>query len=407
MRKILLVFAALGLSFNLNAQTTVTDSVSILPGYANQAWYSLENGQAGTAPKNNWDLAFEISMFGTSIHINSVAGVRLWTYPNGDTSDFLSIDTSGFSSWTAQYNTDTYWNVGAFDVNADPADPFDVGWGIYNMVNHVITGDSLFVIRLRDSTYRQLHVMNLASGSYNLRWANLDGTGLQNMSVLKSSFAGKNFGYLNIQSNATLDREPASDSWDLLFTQYTGFVPAPYNVVGILTNRGIQTAKVSNVGDPATFDDWSSQSFDSLINVIGYDWKTFNGMAFEIQDSLVYFLKNADEEVWKLVLTGFGGSATGTFKFNKTLLSVTGASDKQMEKDVMVFPNPSNGDFQILTSRNGQLEIALYDLSGKRVWQREISSDGFSLHSISCPVAPGMYILTAGGKVQPGKVVIY
>ncbi len=110
---------------------SVTDTVAQGAGYANQVWYSLADDDQGSAAKTSWDIAFEMNGINSSIIINSANTVRLWTYPNGDTSDWSTVDTTGLSTWSSLYNDETDWSRGAFNVTADPDNDFDLGWGIY------------------------------------------------------------------------------------------------------------------------------------------------------------------------------------------------------------------------------------------------------------------------------------
>src|SRR5690606_33339597 len=112
MKKLILTsFLGLGIAVMANAQTS--DTVRIGAGYANQVWYSLANDEQGSAPKDNWDLAFDIQSIMSSIHVNTVAGVTLWGYPNGDITDWGSVDTTGLSGWGSRNNSDTSWSLGA------------------------------------------------------------------------------------------------------------------------------------------------------------------------------------------------------------------------------------------------------------------------------------------------------
>jgi len=61
-------------SFNVRAQGQIFDVVSIGPGYTNQSFYSLANGEISNELNTNWDLAFQISGFQATIRIILTAG---------------------------------------------------------------------------------------------------------------------------------------------------------------------------------------------------------------------------------------------------------------------------------------------------------------------------------------------
>ena len=46
---------------------------------------------------------------------------------------------------SGMYNSEISWYDGAFENNS--LGPPDYGWGVYNMINHNVTGDSLYIIK--------------------------------------------------------------------------------------------------------------------------------------------------------------------------------------------------------------------------------------------------------------------
>lgn len=351
----------------------VAETVSIGVGQTNQTWYSLENGDQGTHVADDWDIAFDVSSsFGTSININSENGVELWIYPNGDASDWTSVDTSGISQWVSVYNSDTSWFSGAFDVTADPNDSFDVGWGIYDMVTHEIQGDSIHIIKLTDGAYKKLKIESLVNGTYNFTYANIDGTDEVSATLSKSDFTDKLYGYYSLVDDVERDREPVgTGAWDLLFTKHTEFIPVAYPVASILLNPQLEAAEVNGVADPANYSDHSSATFMTPINTIGYDWKTFNGSGYDIANDLVYFVRNEDDEIWKIVPTGFGGNASGDFEFDIEKLETASLENLESEAaNLKLYPNPtSRNEINLVwTSQENQSLIAkIISTSGKQV----------------------------------------
>ncbi len=85
------------------------------------------------------------------------------------------IDTSGITGWPQMYNSMASWEEGAFGANA-LGHP-DYGWGVYNMISHGLTGDSIFVIKLSDDSYKRLWIVDrTATAVYTIRIADLDGS---------------------------------------------------------------------------------------------------------------------------------------------------------------------------------------------------------------------------------------
>lgn len=415
MKKLLLNTACFLALASFKAQVVI-DTVSLGAGYANQKWYSLQNDEQGSAPKNNWDIAFDASGFGTSIHINSIIGTMLWTYPMADTTGWASLDTSGINSWKMKYNSDTTWTIGAFDKGAVLSNPNDVGWGIYNSITHIITGDSLFVIKLSSGAYKKLWIKNVAGGGYNFQYADLNGSNLQTQFLAKSNYTGKNFGYFSIQTNTALNREPvASANWDLLFTQYTAFIPTPYTVGGVLSNKGVKVAQANNVSTPTSYSNWPAHSYATAINEIGYDWKAFSTSWQLVQDT-VYFVQSKAGDIWKLRFTGFGGSGNGNYIFAKEKLSSVGITelDGNLSASIAVYPNPSNGENVTLIynfEKNfSKAEYTLYDLSGRLIQSENLNSNnGLFSHTINTAgLNTGLYIVsvTIDQKTIQQKIII-
>jgi len=397
MKKILLN-ALIILSANQLVAQVQTDTVSLGVGYANQKWYSLQNDEVQSAPKNNWDLAFDISGQGSAIHINTAMGMKLWVYPNGNSSAWSTLDTAGLSTWAPLYNSDTSWAIGAFNKNKS-GNSYDLGWGIYNSINHFVDGDSLHVIKLANGSYKKLFMESLGNGTYTFKYADLSGANETTAQLAKSTYTGKNFGYYSIQNNTALDREPVSSSWDLLFSSYTAFIPQPYGVTGVLSNKGVKVAEAKPV-DVSTVS-WSSYTFKTPINEIGYNWKAFAG-TWSIEDSLVYFVQDKGQNIWKLIFTGFGGSANGNFGFEKQKVSAVGISDlnNQPLATLAVYPNPSSNDnATVIYSFEKPVSTAsltIFDLSGKVILTENVSTgSGLNTFSLSNQnLSQGLYFIS-------------
>lgn len=380
----------------------IIDTVSTGASYANQVWYSLANDNQGSAPKNNWDLAFDISGQGSTILINSVTGTTLWNYPSADTSGWNTVDTSGINTWMKRWNADTSWAMGAMGRYASLSNPNDIDWGIYSSITHIVTGDSLYVIKLASGAYKKLQIKSLNGGIYSFRYADLNGTNLQNATLTKSTYTNQNFGYYSLQTNTALTREPISANWDLLFSQYTAFIPTPYTVTGIIQNRGVHVAEVKPIANAATYNNWSAHTYKSAINEIGYNWKVFT-TGYVIEDSLVYFVKAKTGDMWKVIPTGFGGSANGNYIFSKEKLSSVGVNEINGNTiaTMALYPNPSNGsEVSIILSANELVNvpiISVYDSNGKLIKEMRLDNtlnNQINLFTLSTnDIENGIYIV--------------
>lgn len=411
-RLLTILWVALAAS-GLMAQT-LNDTVSIGAGYGLQNWYSLSSGQSTTASKTEWDLGFDLSPQGASILFNTVSGAGLWAYPQSDTTGWATLDTAGISTWEMRWNSDTSWAMGALSRYVNPLDPFDLGWGIYSTFTHNVTGDSLFVVKLANGAYKKLWIRRLGSGTYTLTHADLNGANTVDRSIAKAAYSGKSFIYYALQNDAVLDREPLAADWDLVFTQYTAFIPSAYSVTGVLAREGIQVAKVDGVADVNNYTDWSSANFGTSMNGIGYDWKAFAG-SWVIADSLLYFVKKANGEVWKLVFTGFGGSANGEMHFSKELLATTSTTPSQSDiaTGISLYPNPSDGSSAslryALDAPCRDAHIAVTNLAGQVVFETAApATKGMHQLDMELNLVPGFYFLdlVTDGLHHPSRMVV-
>ncbi|WKZ65165.1 MAG: T9SS type A sorting domain-containing protein [Flavobacteriales bacterium] len=396
------------------AQTEVT--IATGPSNAQQVWYSLENGVQATTDLAAWDLAFEINSFNSSVLVNTAKGLSVWQASTA-LADWSSITSPNEAGWTAIYNSEIDWSAGAltYGNNLDQANGFNVGWGDYSMITHAIVGAKVYVIKFPGDIYKKLRINSLATGTYSFTYADLDGGNEQNATLVKSAFPGKNFGYFSFATNAAVDLEPAADAWDLVFTKYTSIIPSPaptpYAVAGVLQNKSVLAAQVDGVptGDAL----WTSQPLDSAINIIGYDWKTYNAslMQYEYAQDRTYFVKDRAGSIWKLVFIGYGGGSTGTMTFTQELVSATGMAETA-ENGLALYPNPvTDGELSLLLDEpliKGALQVV--DRSGRIVKEAQIAATGAAARVLVDlrGLANGIYIvrLASDSGVRAARVVV-
>ncbi|MBK9176169.1 MAG: T9SS type A sorting domain-containing protein [Flavobacteriales bacterium] len=367
---------ALIIATGATAQVTITTG----PTNAQQTYYSLQNGVVISTALADWDLAFELTGITGSILVNTAKGHQVYKAPY-TVGQWSSLDTTGLhAGWVPQHNSETNWSSGALNQGLT-ANPFDLGWGIYNFVTHNITGDSCFVLKLNTGAWKKLRIdgFTAATNSFAFTWANLDGSGEETGSVVRSAYPGKNFAYYSLASNTALDLEPAAADWDLLFTKYLGFVtqpfPAWYPVAGVLQNRQVEVLQVDGV-PPASAEYWG-QPFGTDINIIGYDWKSFNQTTFQweyVQDR-TYFVKDRMGDIWKLVFTAYGGSANGSFTFTQELVGQASVNEIGATSALVLAPNPvSDGNAQmIIASETGEARMSIIDLNGRVVAEEQLT----------------------------------
>lgn len=360
MKKILTLLSSMYLGLTVSAQV-LADSATTGASYINDVFYSLPNGTVRTEPRDNWDLGFEISGNASSILANTQANARVYQSPF-TVANWSSFDTSGFNNWQRLDNSPTSWSQGALNSNNGAGGGFDLGWGIYDFMGtngpqHAVNGDSVFLVKLNNGTFKKLRIDRLFNSEYAITWADINGQNEVKDTVAKGAYAGKNFGYYSIANSVELDREPATADWDLLFTRYITYdygmgVGSPQSVTGVLLNKNVKAVRIAGVHDDDLVWENYIDSFKTDKNVIGHNWKGVNYApppTWLIEDSLTFLIRRpVNGEVWKAVFTGFGGSGSGKYFFNKELLLAAPAANVTAASLTVCA-----GDTVILTANSG------------------------------------------------------
>jgi hypothetical protein len=332
---VLLSLNGLSQSFKSGSLSGMIDSVAMGPGYANDVYYSFEDGIVATVPRTNWDIGFSTQIFSSNIITNggaTVNGVNLYTYPNSDTNGWSTVDTAGFSGWPVLYNSEDVWDDGAFSRNAT-GHP-DYGWGKYNIANHNVVGDSIYILKTTTGTFKKIWILrkHSAENTYYIRHANLDGSDDHVVTLDINPYTSKNFVYYDFVADAFVDRDPDTASWDILFTKY----------IAIQEN-----------GMP-------------------YSWKylipgTFN---YAVDDSTAYFVHTRKDNIYKLVFSKFEGGSTGKIIFSKELMSAAGIFENTPVEELTVYPNPVKDHFTLNFGLeiDGNAEISIFDITGRQVY---------------------------------------
>ncbi len=379
------------ISFNIQSQN---QNISMNSGYINQSFYSMQNGEVLNIANDNWDIAFSTDAFSSTIRINDGKGAQLYTYHLGDTSDWDIINMSTPNIlYNPMYNSDITWEIGAFDVNTTSG--FDYGWGVYNLQTHHIIGDSIFLIQTVNGNWKKIWIKSKESGEYFFKYANLDGTDIVNTSIQAANYNNKRFVYYSLDQDIVKDREPELSEWDISFTKYiTPVQGTPYPVTGVLSNVGIKIAKAINIADPFNYIDFSSHTFIEDINSIGYDWKTFQG-SYIIDNNRCYFVKDYNNNIWRIIFTNFEGTTSGNIEFNTELIGSINSLENDLQKSFKIYPNPASSDVNIIYETNRDVALEIHDLNGRRIFNTILQKQDFS--TVNIPLYnfnKGIYIIS-------------
>ena len=387
-------------SFKSGDGINAMDSVVMGPGYANDIYYSFEDGVIATVDRTNWDIGIHTSIMSASIITNGAALVDLYTYPNSDTAGWATVDTNGmYSSWPILYDSEEYWEDGAFNRNAT-GHP-DYGWGKYNMATHNVVGDSIYLLKTLDGTIKKIWIQykQSSANTYYMRQANLDGSDDHVVELAINPYNNKNFVYYDFAADDFVNREPDTATWDILFTKYIAIQPNgdPYPVVGVLNNFEVYANEFYPVAPD--FIDYMSMPFDSTKSPIGWEWKSFDMGTFTwtIADSTAFFVNTQKDNVYKLVFTKFEGSETGNIVFSKEPMGSSSIFEFTPVNDAIVYPNPVTDQFTIDFGKEieGDVTLNIFDITGKQVYSVERIVNGHVI-TVTLPeagISKGLHLL--------------
>lgn len=414
---------AIALSNSSFAQAWVADTVTMGAGYANDIYYSLKNDEQHTEPNNNWHLGFQMTPQGpygnVSIFANHVpGGLHIYSTHLKAATNFTTFgypDTVGLTGMNKElFNSDTSWNIGAFNKMGDASNPFDYSWGKYDQTTHEVVGDSLYLISYAGGDYKLWVKKYISYPADSVAWifriAKLDGTQDTTVKIYRlPNYSSRLFAYYNITNQTVIDREPGRFTWDLLFTRYKEYIPgAPgvpyYSVAGALTNFDVTVAKKISVGYPADTTGYKGFAYDKKQNAVGSNWKTYVQSANQwyVSDSNYYFIKTKNtNEYWEMKFTYTDGSAGGKMAFSKVLLGTITTSINQVNSPIIGYhlaPNPATADVNILVDTKEAIKgatVFITDLNGKVVMQSKIDLSGFAAYKLNVAnLSSGTYMVT-------------
>jgi hypothetical protein len=302
--------------------TNNNDSTLISLG-ANQIYdvfYSFTKGEILKLERSKWDIALSAQPQSATIRINDGAGIKL--YCVAGINDWANVTEAMAIDDNQLFNSASNWEIGAFNANASFHPNY--GWGTYNGTTHDVVGDSVFLIKFNDDSFKKFMIEKRIASTheYQLKWADIDGSNEVSKTIDPDQYADQLFIYYSLSSGLITDKIPSAN-WDLLFTSYSDLVPmgpglfSNYTVTGVLINPAVKVAKVSGfpVKDAKYTD--SESGFKNEANSIGYSWKSFNRETnlYELESDLSYFVLNADSVLYQIYFTDYTGTSGGDISF--------------------------------------------------------------------------------------------
>lgn len=430
--RLTIALAALSVA-SAKAQIKV-DSVSIGgAGNPSQTYYDFRTGIKGTAAIMNWDIAETSDPRDAAVKANHMAGLRVYKYRKSDQTGWSTFDTTGWKSWSKDYNDLHSHSLGAINANANfPS--FKYGWGTYDAsASHNVVGDSLFLLVWVDQTETPVKFLKFCpikiigtTVDFVFKYANVDGTSEVTDTLFQSKVASQNYKYYKFSTQSEVVREPASGTWDITFTRYYDFIQGIYYpVVGVESNRGTRVAKITTktftdlLKDTSTLKTTYKDSFFNDLTAIGSDWKAFNFSTnvYDMADKksyLVRSIRSTDTGYYLIHFTKYEGGSAGKSVFNYLRLPAgLNATHNAVFGTVNVFPNPAT-NVMYVTAENtvfGNARLSVKSLNGQEVWSMNINqNNAFGAYEINTnDFAKGMYLVSienAKGKVTQ-KVIVH
>ena len=376
MKKFTFSVLLMAVSTGLTAQTPVLDSVEMGNGYANEVYYILEDGTKSPQAYADWHIGFSTAAQSATIFSNAKnTTVRLW--PNGTNADFdTNIDITDIASWPALINDSVSFENGSYNshslgmtFNMGVPVSIDAGWGVYSFSDHVLRGDSLYLVTIGTDVYK-VDFIKKETGSITLRYATVDNTTGGTEITIQAATYSKNFIFFNLVDGEIKDRELAG--WDLWAIQYHDWyngAAANQVVTGILTNPKWEVAKVNvGAGNQASHTDFSAGNFTDKKNELGQAYKHMNAQyQWVVTNSDVYYLRNDAGDVWKWYPTKFVGAGAGKTVFYKQKVATAGLTEEGTQF-VEIFPNPAKDQLTIaFDSKGSSADIIVRNQMGQIV----------------------------------------
>lgn len=420
MKKLILILTAVLCLIPQSKSQTYIDTVSMGPGYSNQAYYDISTGKYKAAPVASWHFAHTSNTRDNCIRFNHTAGVNVYLYPKGDMKDYLNFDTTGWRTWVRPMNDNHKHEMGAINKQVDPNNMWDFSWGVYDAGSHKVKGDSLYLITIGENTqnpkfFKFLPISQEPNGDLVFQFDMVENTFPVPDTLKQSKFDGATYKYYNFDTKKQVLVEPSNAAWNLNFCRY--YVPTfdgskfvPYLTAGVETKRGIQSVKIAkttwesfienaktHVSDSKT-DTVGGKGFRNDLTRIGSDWKTFNGSAFVIYDSVNYIVEipNATgADYWGMRFKKFAGAASGDVVLERTKLLTLSETEYLNSANVNVYPVPAQNELFINLDEKLQANtIVIRSIDGRIMLSQNVEVSDNNIISVKMDAIPtGNYLL--------------
>lgn len=265
--------------------------------YQFQSFYDFSSDSVFASPNESWDLAFESSSGGWRVRMNS--------------SNFLGIYRTGRSDFESTEFT-IQNNNWLYDASSGNPDSTAIGnWKEF-------TGEDarVFILGVYDGVryrpFKKLKFLEVTDTSYRFLFANINNTDVNDVSMKKNP--EYNYSYYSLSKKDEVMVEPASNRWDILFTQYTttlftdAGVPTPYIVRGVYLNPANVAAMLDSTTQYSqiTMQHVVQDKLSNIQDYIGYNWKSVeinqsaNTANYAVRRNYSYIIRDTQGDFYKL-----------------------------------------------------------------------------------------------------------
>jgi hypothetical protein len=164
--------------------------------------------------------------------------------------------------------------------------------------------------------FLRMKILGCDTNQFTVLFADMNGFG-QIIKSIKRNYQS-NYTYFDLGSLRTVDFEPPSNQWDIVFTKYRyiyyHMTPiTPYYVCGALINtKNCRVYESRNL----SFEEINKETAISLVlskkaDEIGYDWKYFdlNSLRYSITKNQVFVIEDKEGYLYKLKFIDFYNSS--------------------------------------------------------------------------------------------------
>ncbi len=275
-------------------------SVPMGSDYSMRLYFDLGTGEiVKQAPITGWDIAFRTDTEGNHIVLNTG---QIMAAADMGAVDFASVTSSSGLDWKYDHPS------GDWDSTAIGYWWNDNGESVTSK-GHVYVIDRGFDAAGKTLGFMKLQMIEATATQYVFRYASLNNKTDETVTISRDMT--RNIVGFSFETGEAVEVEPPKDEWDLLFTRYTHifYDPTftPYSVTGVLLNRyntAVALDTAMSFGEVTT-ENAILYDYSGQLDLIGYDWKTYDFTEGYIIDSPVYLVRDSQGFYYKLLFLDF------------------------------------------------------------------------------------------------------